>query len=113
MKRDSFTVEDAQVMVEESINPEMIGFVNEKIMEAAIDGNTTVEGRIRLTDFNFSVIDPEEKPNPKEITKLAKALKLFYERRGFSVSIFKDSTGEYNEIDIFWDFQKNQEIRSK
>lgn len=99
----SLTVEDAQLMVEQAINPELIGFMNDKITEAAQGGNTTVEGRIRLRDFKFNVIDPEEKPDPKEISKLAQALKLYYERRGFTVSIFKDGNGDYTEIDIFWD----------
>ena len=108
----SLNIEDVQLMVEDSINPELIGFVNDKIMEAARNGNTTVEGRIRLLDFNFNVIDNEEdKPDRKEISKQAKALKLYYERRGFQVSIFKDSTGEYTEIDIFWDFQEEQKNR--
>ena len=48
-------IEDVQQMVEESINPELIGFVNEKIIDAARNGNTTVEGRIRLLDYKFDV----------------------------------------------------------
>ena len=101
-------IEDVQQMVEESINPELIGFVNEKIIDAARNGNTTVEGRIRLLEYKFDVMENEERPDRKEISKQAKALKLYYERRGFEVSIFKDSTGEYTEIDIFWDFQEEQ-----
>ncbi len=101
-------IEDVQQMVEESINPELIGFVNEKIIDAARNGNTTVEGRIRLLDYKFDVLENEEKPDRKEISKQAKALKLYYERRGFEVSIFKDSTGEFTEIDIFWDYQEEQ-----
>ena len=104
----SLNIEDVQMMVEESINPELIGFVNDKIVEAAHNGNTTVEGRIRLLDYKFDVLENDELPDRKEITKQAKALKLYYERRGFQVSIFKDSTGEYTEIDIFWDFQEEQ-----
>ena len=101
-------IEDVQQMVEESINPELIGFVNEKIIDAARNGNTTVEGRIRLLDYKFDVLENEEKPDRKEISKQAKAQKLYYERRGFEVSIFKDSTGEFTEIDIFWDYQEEQ-----
>ncbi|MBR3516091.1 MAG: hypothetical protein IKO10_07230 [Lachnospiraceae bacterium] len=101
-------IEDVQQMVEESINPELIGFVNEKIIDAARNGNTTVEGRIRLLDYKFDVLENEEKPDRREISKQAKALKLYYERRGFEVSIFKDSTGEFTEIDIFWDYQEEQ-----